>query len=140
MECQPPPVVPPPASPAVQPAVVSQGPANRRRHPRYSCEGRAEVCVPQGGLLFRGKILDLSFSGCFIETAALNLERGAPVEVYFVARRLQFRVAGRIAILYPKRGAGIAFDPLGPRCTREITELIAELKAASQPPHVPLQS
>lgn len=128
------PVVPPPATPAVQPARIPEIAANRRRHTRYACEGRAEVCVPHGGLLFRGKILDLSFSGCFIETAALNLERGTPVEVFFVARQLQFRIAGRIAVLYPKKGAGIAFDPLDLRRTREITELIAELKADSQPP------
>lgn len=122
----------PVASPSPQPAGIPELPPNRRRSPRYSCQGRAEVCVPHGGLLFRGKILDLSISGCFIETAALNLERGTPVEIYFVARQLQFRIAGRIAVLHPKRGAGIAFDPLSPRRTRELTELIAELEAISQ--------
>lgn len=127
----------PAAPPSAQPGAIPEFPANRRRHPRYSCEGRAEVCIPHGGLLFRGKILDLSFSGCFIETAALNLERGTPVEIFFVARQLQFRIAGHIAVLYPKKGAGIAFDPLGPRRTREITELIAELKAVSKAPQGP---
>lgn len=122
-----------PAAPPPSPACKPADNPNRRRHARYSCKGRAEVCVPHGGLLFRGKILDLSFSGCFIETTALNLERGTPVEIYFVARQLQFRIAGRIAVLYPRKGAGIAFDPLGPRHTREITELITELKSASQP-------
>lgn len=110
-----------------QPAVDAIG-ANRRRHPRFACEGRAEVCVPQGGLLFRGKILDLSLSGCFIATAFLNLERGTPVEVYFVTHQMQFRVAGRIAVLHPKRGAGIAFEALIPRRIRQIQELLKELQ------------
>jgi len=57
----------------------------RRRHPRYLCDGHAEVLLPQGGLLFRGRILDLSVSGCFIETTMPNLERGTLVEVFFVA-------------------------------------------------------
>ena len=130
----------PSASPAVQPAGVPELPTNRRHHPRYACEGRAEVCVPHGGLLFRGKILDLSLSGCFIQTAALNLERGTPVEIYFVARQLQFHIAGHIAVLYRRKGAGIAFGALGPRRTREVTELIAELKAAATPPQTPSQA
>lgn len=130
----------PPAAPAAQEAEIPELPTNRRRHPRYACQGRAEVCVPHGGLLFRGKILDLSLSGCLIETVALNLERGTPVEVYFAVRQVQFRISGQIAILYPKRGAGIAFDSLNPRRAREIAELIAELKARPHPPKIPSQA
>ena len=107
--------------------------SNRRRYPRYASESRAEVCVPQGGLLFRGKILDLSLSGCFIETPAINLERGTQVEIYFVARQMQFRVGGHIAVLHRKRGAGIAFQELDPRRSRQITELLGELKQLPEP-------
>jgi hypothetical protein len=76
----------------------------QRRHPRYACEGNAEVFLPHGGLLFRGRILNLSMDGCYIETALLNLERGTQVEVYFVTNQLQFRVLGNIAALRRKRG------------------------------------
>lgn len=55
--------------------------SDSRRYPRYVCEGYAEVFVPQGALLFQGRMLDLSFSGCFIKTSILDLERGTPVEV-----------------------------------------------------------
>ena len=106
----------------------NQAAPNRRRHQRYSCEGRAEVFLPHGGLLLRGRILDLSLSGCFIETAAINLERGTHVEVSFVAHRMQFRVAGIIAVLHPRRGAGIAFQNLSLRGARQISDLIHELK------------
>ena len=58
----------------------------KREHPRYGCEGYAEVFLPQGGLLFRGRILNLSLTGCYVETALLNLERGTQVEVYFVTQ------------------------------------------------------
>jgi hypothetical protein len=102
--------------------------ANRRRHPRYLCEGHAEVFLPHGALLFQGKILDLSLSGCFIEAPALNLERGTHVEVYFITHQIPFRVAGRIAVLHRRRGAGIAFQDMGPRRTRHVAELLHELK------------
>jgi hypothetical protein len=83
-------------------------------------------------LLFQGKILDLSVSGCFIETPALNLERGTLVEVYFVARQIQFRIAGHIAAIYRKRGAGIAFHNLSSRRARQVADLVRELKEISE--------
>jgi len=107
--------------------------SNRRRHPRFSCEGYAEVFVPHGALLFRGKILDLSLSGCFIATPSLNLERGTRVEVYFVARQMQVRIGGHIAALHRRRGAGIAFQNLDSRRSRQITELLSELKQLPEP-------
>lgn len=82
----------------------------------------------------RGRILDLSLSGCFIETPALNLERGTHVEVCFVTHKLQFRVAGRIAAMHRRRGAGIAFQNLSPRNAARITELVHELKEFSTKP------
>lgn len=105
--------------------------SNRRRHPRYPCEGDAEVFIPHGALLFRGLISDLSVSGCFIKTPLLMLERGTLVEVSFAARRMQFRVAGHIAALHRRRGAGIAFHAVSPRCLRQIEELVQELEEAS---------
>lgn len=105
---------------------------NRRRHPRYPCEGHAEVCLPSGGLLLRGKILDISLSGCFIQAPAMTLERGTSVEVYFSARQMQFRVAGNIAVLHPRKGAGIAFQRMIPRRTRQIAELVSELKQIAE--------
>lgn len=107
-------------------------PPNRRRHPRYPCEGHAEVYLPHGGLLLRGKILNLSISGCFIEVPAITLERGTSVEVYFSTRRLQFRVAGYIAVLHRKRGAGIAFQEMNPRRALQIANLVGELKRMAE--------
>lgn len=78
--------------------------------------------------MLRGKILDLSLSGCFIETSAIKLERGTRVEVYFTARRLQFRVSGNIAVLHHRRGAGIFFQDLSSRSARQITDLVSELQ------------
>ncbi len=99
----------------------------QRCHPRYPCDGYAEVFLPHGGLLFRGRILDLSISGCYIETALVNLERGTQVEVYFVTNQLQFRVLGNVAVLRRKRGAGIAFANVSPRRVLQIATLVGEL-------------
>jgi hypothetical protein len=99
----------------------------QRRHPRYQCEGLAEVFLPHGGLLVRGRILNLSISGCYIETEQLNLERGTQVEVYFATNQLQFRVQGNVAALRRKRGVGIAFLHVSPRRAEQINMLVEEL-------------
>ena len=114
-------------------AVEPPGQANRRRHSRYACDGRAEVFLPHGGMLLRGRILNLSLSGCFVEAASITLERGTRVEVHFTTRQLQFRVVGNVAAAHPRRGAGIAFHDLSPRTTRQINDLILELKEISEP-------
>jgi hypothetical protein len=99
----------------------------RRKHPRYACEGHAEVFLPHGALLFRGRILDLSVSGCMIEAAGITLERGTHVEIYFTTRRLQFRVPGNIAVLYRGKGVGIAFYHVSRRMAGQIREVVSEL-------------
>jgi PilZ domain len=108
-------------------AIAERRPEEKRVHPRYGCEGHAEVFLPHAGLLFRGRILNLSMSGCYIETALLNLERGTQVEVYFVTNQLQFRVMGTIMALRRKRGAGIAFLNVTPRRALQIASLVDEL-------------
>lgn len=116
---------------AMENQLASAPTANRRRHVRYICEGHAEVFLRHGGLLLRGRILDLSLSGCFIETPALTLERGTQVEVFFVACRMQFRVSGHIAAVSRKRGAGVAFQNLTARLAQQVADLVQELKEIS---------
>lgn len=100
----------------------------KRKHPRFACEGRAEIFLPHAGLRIAGTIADLSLAGCFIEASAVNLERGTQVEVYFEANRLPFRVAGSISVVYRGLGAGIAFLRPNQRTARYIAELIKELE------------
>lgn len=123
--------------PAWQSAQVIPSPidilkADGRRHPRYVCDGQADVFAPNGELLFRGKILNLSLSGCLIETPDFKLERGTHVEVDFVAREIQCRVAGHIAVIDRKHVAGIAFRELGPRQAGPVAHIIRELKETAE--------
>ncbi|WP_164981271.1 PilZ domain-containing protein [Silvibacterium dinghuense] len=108
--------------------------AERRREPRFLCEGHAEIEVPHIGLKLQGEIHDLSRSGCFIEAPTVNLERGTHVEVYFETRKICIRVAGNILVLRPRTGVGIAFLPMSPRIAWQIEMLVEELKALNGAP------
>jgi hypothetical protein len=101
---------------------------DRRRAARYDCDVYAEVFLPSGGLNFRGRILNMSVTGCFVE-AEFNLERGTRVEVYIETSSTRFRVAGAVSALRSKRGVGIFFVDLTRRGAGQIEELIGELQA-----------
>jgi PilZ domain len=109
----------------VEPAITET--EDRRRNPRFDCDGVAEITLPHAGLRLVGRISDLSSAGCFVEAPSLNLERGTQVEIRFDANRLCFRVAGNIISLRPRVGVGIAFLHLTDRMLRQIGELIDEL-------------
>ena len=102
----------------------------RRRHPRYPCDGYAEIALPIGGLRYRGRIVSLSLCGCLVE-AACNLERGTYVEVYFESRHLKFRLAAHVARADAGHLVRLAFEPMSSRREMDIRQLVAELAQAS---------
>jgi hypothetical protein len=55
--------------------------ADQRRGVRYAVHGDAEVFVTGGMSMFRGRILNISPSGCYVQTVAwVRLAPGALVE------------------------------------------------------------
>lgn len=100
--------------------------AERRQHPRYSCEGTAEVFVIGKGLRFKGRIADLSQAGCYIETPH-QLERGTHLELTFEVNKMRFRLSGGIRVVHLRSGIGIAFDNMNERRKHFVQDLIDEL-------------
>jgi hypothetical protein len=106
-------------------------PAERRRHTRYAVDGNAEVLVADGSQIFRGSILDISLSGCFIETSArLRVRVGAPVEMVFRANGVMLRTAATVRAVRAGKGAGFLFDSLSERMQAELQSLIEALHLA----------
>ncbi|KAA6465030.1 PilZ domain-containing protein [Acidobacteria bacterium AB60] len=90
--------------------------AERRRHARFPCEGFAEVIAFHTQIVFRGKIRDISRSGCFVETRArLSLPRLTEVEVRFTIAGLRQSVLARVMDVRPGKGAGFEFLAADPR-------------------------
>jgi PilZ domain len=107
--------------------------SDRRRWTRYTCDGTAEVQAALGSLRFRGKILDLSLTGCYLETAPpVRLERGSHVEIFFRLNGLAFRVAATLTAMRPGLGTGFSFSRPSPRTQRQLEMLIEELNHALQ--------
>jgi c-di-GMP-binding flagellar brake protein YcgR len=109
-----------------------EGVIERRQHTRYAVDAWAEVMVKDGTMLFRGRVLDVSVGGCYIETEAkLKLAPGTPVEMVFRLNEDVFRCEATTRTVRI-RGAGFLFSSLDARIRRELERLIQELDGAEE--------
>jgi hypothetical protein len=82
---------------------------DRRQHKRYAMDAMTEVVVEDGAMLFRGRVLDISVAGCYVETQArLRLKTGTKVEMVFHVNGVTFRPAATARMIRP--GSGRDFD------------------------------
>src|SRR5271163_2709054 len=89
--------------------IAREGVVERRQHTRYAVDAWAEVMVKDGTMLFRGRVLDISVAGCYVETEArLRLAPGTPVEIVFRAHDRVLRCEGTSRMVRT-RGAGFLF-------------------------------
>jgi PilZ domain len=102
------------------------GGTERRTAPRYGCVGDAEIVLPGLGLQYRGKIANLSASGCFIETQC-RLERGTRAEVWMSVQGQPLRLAASLLVRRTS-GVGLRFEGVTERKLAQIRTLIAELE------------
>ena len=104
-------------------------PGERRRHERFPVEGDAEVLVAEASQVFRGRVQDISLSGCFIETRArLRTAIGATVEMVFRANGVMLRLSANLRTVRFGVGAGFLFQELSPNMREELERLIETLK------------
>ena len=91
----------------------------------------AEVVVFRPKSLFRGRIRDISRSGCFIETRApLKLTRLTEVELRFTANGMHLASLARLMEVQPGCGAGFEFLSDDPRLDARFVKWIEGLNGA----------
>jgi c-di-GMP-binding flagellar brake protein YcgR len=111
--------------------VAREGTVERRKHTRYAVDAWAEVMVKDGTMLFRGRVLDVSAGGCYVETEArLRLALGTPVEMVFRVNDQVFQCDATIRMMRTK-GAGFLFSNLDARVRTELDRLVSELRGAN---------
>jgi hypothetical protein len=107
--------------------VAREGMVERRQHTRYAVDAWAEVMVKDGTMLFRGRVLDVSVGGCYIETEArLRLAPGTPVEMVFRFNDRVFRCEATSRMIRTN-GAGFLFGHLDAKLQMELVGLIRDL-------------
>ena len=100
----------------------------RRAQPRFHCKGVAAIRVLAVEAKLAGTLLDLSASGCRIETAAPFPAIENPyIEVVLCVDGITLRIAGVVRNTNQDNRVGIEFMDVTERKAEQIEALIADL-------------
>ena len=86
----------------------------RRRSPRFSFDGKAEITVDNAGAFATAKVKELSLRGCWLDIKnpfPLNV----PITVKISAAGEHFESKAKIIYLQPGVGAGVSFLSVEPQ-------------------------
>ncbi len=105
---------------------------NRRRNPRYACNGPAEIVFSIGKPPHPARVLNISAEGVLIALAAPRITLpNAPAELTFTVHHLLFRVRAHARVV--REGdteIGFQFHDLSARMLAQIEDLVTELAEA----------
>lgn len=120
------------AAPAPAPCHPMEGarPGDKRRSPRYPCQGSAHLREISSGAARWATFTDISLHGCYVE-AMSTFPAGARVE--FTLEVNGFRVAGEgeVRMMYSNLGMGIGFTALSDPDRERLRELLRSLSRPS---------
>jgi hypothetical protein len=107
---------------------LAHSPRDRRRSLRHDVDTSATIFLVKVGSTLRGRIVDLSTSGCRICT-----DERFPVGIYtrveteFQLEGLPFRLGGVIQAIHDRQTVGIRFLDLSERKRQQVADLIDEI-------------
>ena len=101
----------------------------KRRSPRYKCEGNVEICQEGCELRTWATCTDVSMHGCYVE-ATNTYPVGTNVHVKLQANEFHVESTGCVRVAYPCLGMGIAFAEMS---EEDRTRLRALLRTISRP-------
>ena len=82
----------------------------KRRSPRYACQGSVELRERESEVRSWAKVTDLSLHGCYVEMTA-TYAVGTKLHMKLDVSGYQIRVSGTVRVAYPLLGMGVAFTP-----------------------------
>jgi hypothetical protein len=88
----------------------------RRRSVRVTCTEMLEGVSLKPGILFRGRIRDISETGCYVATRAqMQIEPDRTIELRFRMGEETHRVLAKVVEMKPLTGIRMVFIEPGPR-------------------------
>ena len=115
--------------PAATPVPADSDPQERRRNPRYKCEGSATFRVEGTNVRTWGTFTDLSCSGCYVELKA-TFPAGAIIDLELELNGVRAQVKGEVRVSYPFLGMGVAFRDLTTENRMQIQAMIDSILPA----------
>lgn len=100
--------------------------AEKRRAPRYKCEGSAEVRKEGCDVRTWCTFTDISLHGCYVEAQA-TYPAGTVLHMKLEVNGVRFETIGKVRISYPYLGMGIAFEDISEENNTHLKQLLASL-------------
>lgn len=98
--------------------------AEKRRAPRYKCEGSAQLREENCEIHTWVTFSDISLHGCYVEAQA-TYPAGAVLSMKMEANGMRFEAKGVVRVSYPYLGMGIAFTEISEENMAALKRLLA---------------
>jgi len=112
-----------PATPAAEDTFKG---AEKRRSPRYKCEGSAEVREEGHDVRTWASFTDVSLHGCYVEAQA-TYPAGTVLHMKLEVNGIRVETKGTVRVSYPYLGMGIAFTEMSEENRANLRRLVANL-------------
>ena len=104
--------------------------AEKRRSPRYKCEGSAEMREEGCDVRTWATFTDISLHGCYVEAQA-TYPVGTVLHMKMDAAGVRIEVKGSVRVSYPYLGMGIAFVEMSDEDSQRLKELLGRISRPS---------
>jgi hypothetical protein len=104
--------------------------ADKRKSPRYKCEGSARIQEVGSTVATWAKFADISMHGCYIETAT-PFRSGAVLTLKLDANGFRMEATGEVRVVYSGLGMGVSFVKMSEEDRGHLRELVRSISPAS---------
>jgi hypothetical protein len=104
--------------------------AEKRRSPRYQCEGSVQMREDDCDVHTWASFTDISLHGCYVEAQA-TYPVGTVLQLTLEAKGMRIESKGTVRVSYPYLGMGIAFVDMGLENQAKLKELLGSLSRPS---------
>ncbi|HEY4905361.1 MAG TPA: PilZ domain-containing protein [Candidatus Sulfotelmatobacter sp.] len=104
--------------------------ADKRRSPRYRCDGSAEIREEGSDVRTWAACTDISLHGCYVEASTVY-----PVDTVLLikidAQNLRIQATGSVRVTYPHLGMGVAFMHMAEQDRARLKEMLRSIALPS---------
>lgn len=110
--------------------MISAGSADKRKSPRYRCQGSAHIREIATGVAIWTTFTDISLHGCYVE-ATTTYRPGVVLGLKLEANGYRIEATGEVRVAYPNLGMGISFTSMTEEDRDRLRELVRSISRPS---------
>jgi hypothetical protein len=109
---------------------ISPRSADKRKSPRYPCQGSAYIRETESGVTIWTAFTDISLHGCYVETTT-TYPFGVKLGLKLEANGYKIEATGEVRVVYPNLGMGITFANMSEEDRERLRELVRSISRPS---------